>query len=369
MMSHDAPLRFPRTPVGAAFACVLFAWAGVGAGSAAGFHDGGVASCGGCHVMHESADGQSVVAESDLLLGASASDTCLLCHSQGMGAVHGGAPLAPGPERGAGNFVFLLEDQLNDGADAATHPIGGEAAGHSIVAPGAGLFPDPRWSTAPGGSFPSAELGCTSCHDPHGNTNFRMLHGRGTIQAGTFFFNAPAPEAEGVALDGPAESAASHTAYRSGWTQWCGNCHGNYHEESGDWRHPSGVGLTQLQVTQYNRYLGDAGTNDGVRETAYLPQVPFEDPSVTVSSSAGPSAWSRVSCITCHRAHASSAPAAGRWDFRVTHLQDDGVVSGSYPLPNPYAGPQQGSLCRKCHVDKVGGEQFDPFESPAARPR
>lgn len=365
-MTHASLVRFRVWPAVVALTCLVWT---AGSGSARAFHDGGVASCGGCHLMHETSDGQPPQVATDLLIGESATDTCLLCHSQGMGAVYSGSVLAPGPERGAGNFVFLLEDQINDGPDAATNPIGGEAAGHSIVAPGAGLFPDSRWSTSPGGSFPSAELGCTSCHDPHGNTSFRMLHGSGPVQAGAYTFTAPAPAAEGVALDGPAESTAQHTAYHRGWTQWCGNCHGNYHEENGTWEHPSDVGLPQNVVTQYNRYLGDAGTDDGIRETAYLPQVPFEDPSVTVQSSAGPSAWSRVSCVTCHRAHATSAPAAGRWDFRVTNLRDDGVASGSYPLPNPYPGTQQGSLCQKCHVQKAGNDPFDPFDAPATSPR
>lgn len=349
-----------------ALLCALLA---ASAPAAHAFHDGGVASCGGCHVLHESADGQPVVAGAELLLGESATDTCLLCHSQGMGAVYGDSPLAPGPERGAGSFVFLLEDQINDGPDAATDPLGGEATGHSIVAPGAGLYPDSRWATSPGGNFPSAELGCTSCHDPHGNTSFRMLHGRGPVQAGTYSFVAPAPVAMGVALDGAGESVANHTAYQSGWTQWCGNCHGDYHEENGTWRHPSGVGLPQDLVTQYNRYLGDAGSNDGTRATAYLPQVPFEDPGVTPGSSAGPTAWSRVSCMTCHRAHASSAPAAGRWDFRVTRLAADGIVSGSYPLPNPYPGPEQGSLCQKCHAETVVADPLEPFDAPVGGSR
>ena len=55
-------------------------------------------------------------------------------------------------------------------------------------------------------------------------------------------------------------------------------------------------------------------------------------------------------CLTCHRAHASSGPNAGRWDFNITFLSEDGLESGSYPLPDPYADPAQRSLCNKCHV-------------------
>ena len=47
--------------------------------------------------------------------------------------------------------------------------------------------------------------------------------------------------------------------------------------------------------------------------------------------------------------NASSAPDAGRWDFRVTFLANDGTGSGSYALPNPFDESQR-SLCNKCHV-------------------
>ncbi len=78
--------------------------------------------------------------------------------------------------------------------------------------------------------------------------------------------------------------------------------------------------------------------------------VPFEDLDVTLHSTEGPSADSQIMCLTCHRAHASSAPNAGRWDFLVTFLADDGIASGSYALANPYGNLNQRSLCNKCHI-------------------
>jgi hypothetical protein len=53
--------------------------------------------------------------------------------------------------------------------------------------------------------------------------------------------------------------------------------------------------------------------------------------------------------MTCHRAHASSASDAGRWDFTITGLAEDGHESGSYTIPNPYDSGQR-SLCNKCHT-------------------
>ena len=350
-----------------ALAPLLLALAGISAllgaaRPALGFHDGGVARCNACHVMHDSYEGL-VVATSPLgvpglLIEETPSDVCLRCHATELGAVLGTNPMAPPPERGGGNFVFLFETNVNDAPDGAMNVIPGDAAGHNLVAPGHGLAADTRHSLSPGGSFPAGELGCTSCHDPHGNDRFRLLHGAGEVQGGLAFFSYPAPDAEGIALDGAAEANGNHTAYRGGVSDWCGNCHGRYHDDTqtpvvpggGDpLEHPSDETLDGVIRDQYNAYNGDADALGGTPATAYLAAVPFEDPASATTSTLGPGGGSRVMCLTCHRAHATSSPAALRWDFRVAQLNQDGVVSGSYPIPSPYPDPAQGTLCTKCH--------------------
>lgn len=334
-----------------------------------GFHDGGTASCGQCHVTHQSEDGETVYTSPDgeaLLRGESPSDVCLSCHAEALGAVLGINPLAPPPERGGGNFTFLFEDNLNDSV-AEPGVIPGEAGGHSIVAPGHGLVADSRHTFSPGGSYPSSDLGCTSCHDPHGNQEFRFLLDGRQFGSGGFVFRGPAPTAAGLQIEGPgAETRDLHTAYQWGMSRWCGNCHGLYHERGqASFQHPVNVAFASDERDRYNLYNGDEDPTGGSAATAYLPEVPFEDRSMTVTSQQGPAASSYVICSTCHRAHATSAPGAGRWDFAVELLQEDGVPSGSYPIPNPYPGPNQGSLCRKCHAS---GDVVDPFTS-ASGPR
>jgi hypothetical protein len=320
---------------------------------AAAFHEGGVAACEGCHSVHNSQDGQPLGPElgnNYQLLAGSPTEVCLMCHAQEAGRVLGLSSLAPPPELGAGNFVFLLEDNLNDSPSGRLSPIRGEAAGHSIVAPAISLLPDSRHSTAPGGSFPAAALGCTSCHDPHGNGNFRMLNGVGEIQGGLAVFDSPAPRAQGVDIRVGQETRSNHSAYQRGVSRWCSNCHGMYHGEgSPDFRHPIDRSLGASELDRYNRYDGDENPIPTSQGLAYLPEVPFEDDSASVSSRRGPSPTSRIMCLTCHRAHASSAPASGRWDFNVSLLVDDGSESGSWAIPNPYTSPRQGTLCRKCH--------------------
>ena len=136
-------------------------------------------------------------------------------------------------------------------------------------------------------------------------------------------------------------------------SEWCGNCHGDFHS-SGNQIHPSGSGMGGNIAGTYNAYNGTEDQTGGVLATAYLAAVPFEDAAVTTSSTAGPASSSRVMCLTCHRAHASSAPNAGRWDFSVTLLEEDGLESGSYAITDPYASPNQRSLCNKCHNKDVG---------------
>lgn len=303
--------------------------------------------------MHDSEDGMSAGGGYPMLLIASTpTEVCLTCHATAYGAVLGDNPLLPPPEKGAGNFVFLYEDNLNDAPDGLTNPIPGEAAGHNVIAPSYGLVADSRWSTSPGGTFPTNELGCTSCHDPHGTDRFRILNTTGPVQDGLFSFTAPAPNADGIDLGptGGAEAANNHSAYRSGITAWCANCHGEYHHHAGnqEFEHEPDHSFGGSSARQYNEYNGDDDPGGGTIAAAYLPLVPFEDVTMTTDRITGPSSASRINCLSCHRAHASSAPHAGRWDFYVDLLADDGAVSGSYPIPNPY-GPNQGQLCRKCH--------------------
>ncbi len=334
----------------------------VTAASVAAFHRDGVARCDACHTIHNSENGLPVNPQGPAEYGLryeSATEVCLSCHATNTGAVWGTNPLSPPPEHGAGNFVFLQEDNINDAPDGAQHPLAGFYAGHSVIAPSRNAGVDPAHAAAPGGSYPSSALSCTSCHDPHGNTNFRMLYGVGIVPAGNFFFVNPAPEATGIDPAGVSESPANHTAYRSGMSAWCANCHGVFHHSSSGFEHPSDESIGGDQEHTYNVYNGSADPDGGTFATAYLPQVPFEDPSSTISMTHGPSADSRVSCITCHRAHASSGPDIGRWDFNTRYVNLDGTPSGSWPIPSPYGAASQYQLCDKCHANDTQDHGHD----------
>ena len=64
------------------------------------FHDGGVAHCDGCHTMHNSENGESIieggtpgVTGDSLTKGTDPSSTCLVCH-EGSGSYHVLSPTA-----------------------------------------------------------------------------------------------------------------------------------------------------------------------------------------------------------------------------------------------------------------------------------
>ena len=337
------------------------------AAPAVAFHDGGVAHCNGCHTMHNSQDGALVDPLSPngngfLLTKADPSTVCIACHDHlDRTFPIGGDPLAPPAQRAGGNFIFLIEDNLNDGHGGATDPIPGDAAGHNIIAGDHGLAADATLTSAPGGTFPASIMACSSCHDPHGSTDFRFLYGTGRGPAGVPAFANPAPDAIGTSIFAP--EGGTHTAYRSGMSAWCGNCHGDFHNNNTKLIHPSGSTLGGTIANTYNLYNGSDDLIGGAQATAYLEAVAFEDPSAIVNGTGGPGASSQVSCITCHRAHASSAPDAGRWDFSVTFLVEDGHESGSYAIPNPYSVYQR-SLCNKCHKK----DEFDALVDATPTP-
>jgi len=169
------------------------------AGKASAFHDGGVAYCDGCHVMHNASSGTAKkTAATDatiglasvgqapwtnnankyLLQGSDQSSTCLLCHAaQPAGSYHvadlsaaamatTGAPLNFSP---GGDFGWLKKSSSWTLPRKGSHV--GNRSGHNIVAADFGLTADTQL-TAPGGSFTVAAtgnnvMGCPSCHDPH----------------------------------------------------------------------------------------------------------------------------------------------------------------------------------------------------------
>jgi hypothetical protein len=364
-----------------AVAAVLLA-AGVSTTSYA-FHSGGVAECEGCHSMHSPKAGGSY-----LLIGTDQSSTCLSCHEHagdtGPSSYHIstasadlGAGLSPKQRTPGGDFGWLRKTySATTGSntwneDGATH-------GHNIIAADAGYVVDPVNATAPGGTFPSAQLACNSCHDPHGQyrrlvggviaktglptkasgsyngtTNeptateavgvYRLLAGAGYTKGSVTFNGVPAAKVPSTYNQTEATNqvrVAYGVATANGhvtWANWCATCHPGMHS-SGNYVHPVDQGLTSDIAGNYASYK-KSGDMTGVLATSYLSLVPFTTNSSdyaalaalasnsgSAASLVGPGSSDQVNCMSCHRAHASGFMEMLRFDQGYEFM----VVNGNY---------------------------------------
>lgn len=413
----------------------------VTAGQALAFHDGGVASCDGCHTMHNSSGGQPMATGKAagsgnryLLRGSDPSSTCLLCHASSVPGDSYRVVTSPPPGPGnppvqlspGGDFAYLQKNySWVNSVTGQTTASSGDSHGHNIVAADFLFFPDGRYSVAPGGSYPSSNLSCTSCHDPHGK--YRLLDnvgtistsGKPTIASGSYGNLPTATTAVGayrllggvgylpasmsttpaaafvnnppIAVSPPLYNRSESTndvrvAYGNNISEWCANCHGSYqHTLTGTSKvaaHPSGASAKLLAVAdEYNAYL-KSYLYTGTIGTAYTSLVPFEEGSSDLTAltadtgaTTGATTGDNVTCLTCHRAHASAWDSATRWNMAPGAYL---TVAGSWPGTNApnvdgmkgenatgktvqeyqqsmydrnasaYA-LNQGSLCNKCH--------------------
>lgn len=356
--------------------CLLALVLGFCSSAAYAFHDGGVAYCSGCHTMHNSQNGALIdplhpAGNAYLLKVGNASDQCLSCHAA-YGQFDGGIGYGPG-----GDFYWLTKTYT--WSSHGTKTSKGESHGHNIVSPANGLVVDATLAHAPGGDFLSTRLGCTSCHDPHGNESFRLLYGDegpGPVyDGGRYDFAHAAPLAKGnsrtTTVGNGNETDAKHTVYKSGMSNWCANCHPNFHSDiTNNFVHTE-EDMGSTVAATYNAYVNTDDQVSGDQATSYRGLIPFEAVNVDLATAdptnytKGPDGVDQVMCLTCHRAHASAFDDAGRWDMDAAFIADshpqatDGGV-GPNDATNKYYQytfvNNQRSLCNKCHAKDFGDE-------------
>ena len=290
--------------------------------SAYAFHDGGVATCSGCHVMHNATNGVanstlkpnskilgfvptgqpafSGVVNSFLLKGADQSSTCLSCH-QGTGsykvydAAGTATGVAPGNFSPGGDFAWTKKSTSWTSPRSGSHD--GARSGHNIVAKDFGLLADVTMTKAPGGSLVQSNMQCNSCHDPHGRT--RLLND------GTF-------ATTGAPIVG---SGSYASAYAAGPLPPAGEAYGVY-------RLLNGTGVTSSAAP---------GVTFNAVPVVVAPDTYNQDESVNqtkVAYGSGVSEW----CGSCHPG-IHSKTAAG-----LVHPTDNvgGALNGNLAIYNSY---------------------------------
>jgi hypothetical protein len=396
--------------VSLAIAAAIMVTFGMGA-SAMAFHDGGVAHCDGCHTMHNSVDGDPVVAGTvaNLLNAPDAGTVCLNCHA-GEGSYHILSTTGDAENWTPGGDFAWLGKTWNWTAHGEPASSEGRNHGHNVIAEdfaSAGMVADPIKTEAPGGSYPASALTCISCHDPHGKKavrngpitgsgsygaiadpgtdvgNFRLLgdSGYSPTGMGSDSFGA-VPTAVTFSPFGPggnAESDGRHTDYGSGMSEWCATCHKTFLSASNTMKHKAG-NSEQLGglADNYNFYKATGEVNAGGQATSYLALVSFErgaGAALASNTTIGPDSTANVSCLSCHRAHATAFKNIGKWDFTTEFLVDSHPNGNGPPVDpdtdppepdgstpadklNSYYGrvietdfnPYQRSLCNKCHL-------------------
>lgn len=378
------------------------------------FHSGGIADCNGCHTLHNPSGGQES-SNPSLLISSDPSSTCLACHLKQGGALPSGeyvatsdadmpAGVPPGQLTPGGDFGWLKKNyqwNASDGAEGGQSI--GERHGHNIVAADYGFTADTALGMAPGGTYPSSNLSCISCHDPHGRYRrdvngvisttgkpiggsgsysnsidpdaaisvgvYRLLAGEGYTNrslAGNAFTTNPPAVVCPPDYNRSEETADTRVAYGSGMSEWCANCHTTYLGSAKSSNHPAGnaIKLSSTVIANYNSYIG-SGNLTGRQATSYTSMVPFEmgtsDYSLLKrtankdgSVKTGPEAGANMMCLTCHRAHASGWDRAARWNLKSNML----VWNGNYPgtdrggVPAKYSQGRTSSETKKAFYDR-----------------
>jgi predicted CXXCH cytochrome family protein len=346
-------------------------------GTAAAFHSGGVAECVGCHSMHSGLGGA-------LLVGADPSSACLTCHNSTSGSSYHvstdesllGPGLPPLNRTAGGDFGWLKKDYAWNPGWGAGNTEDGERHGHNIVAGDFNYIADGHNATAPGGTMNSANLACSSCHDQHG-TQRRLSDGSiantgAPIIASGSYNNSPTPAAGqavgvyrllrgvgspddargGVTFTSPVPAAVTpssynrseavtdtRTAYGAGMSGFCATCHPDMHVDSGLLVHPVDQNLGSTIAGIYNSYVGSGDLSGNQAQGEYDSLVPFQTGNSTDyaalalqavndgSDTNGPASTDRVTCLSCHRAHASGWEYGTRWDVEIEMI----VIEGEWP--------------------------------------
>jgi len=234
------------------------------------WHYGAHLVCSDCHTNHNSAGGQPMrydaVADpaTYLLRSDTAQTLCLSCHD-------GASASAPDV---MGSVAYVSESAAGAFANPGGIPV---STAHNLNSP----------PVVPPGGTKTMVLLCTTCHDPHGNTNYRNLR-PDPARDGITQIDVVATQS--IIADGNNPAAvyvSSNIIYKSGISAWCQSCHSG----------PIGAGDHPVDRPIFGTVLASYSHWQAVTPA----RVPVNSPDDNVI----PSSDDRVTCLTCHKAHGS----------------------------------------------------------------
>lgn len=275
-------------------------------------------SCAGCHRAHS--------AQAAMLLVQAQPALCYTCHGSGgtgaatdvvdgqgysssarpvpAGALRGGGfayalinSAAPTGQRSTGaNFSGVVPLLSTPAAATSTHSVDGTNAtawGNGAIGSGAGA---------------TVQLTCGSCHDPHGNGNYRILRSIPEQSGASGVTLSDAGTKVYTTTNYWLVSDANATSYIANVSAWCSTCH--------------------------TRYLASAG--DG--------SVASGDPLYTYRHRSNDAAQGTPNCIQCHVSHGSNASVSGTYSNAATNPDGTAATGDSKLLRIDNRG-----TCQMCH--------------------
>jgi predicted CXXCH cytochrome family protein len=329
--------------------------------------------CAGCHRIHT---GQN---EYLLKEAGSVEDFCYACHGTGgpgsdlavqEGTFYGGTtPGEPYGGKTASDTVGLRGGGFDEARINTTDPsrsnnpnpaplpavtIGVLATKEPVVSQHAvdGTVAGTMWGNGPAGTLgagPSVTLDCASCHDPHGNGNYRILRSVPTGSGGAGYTipdtypKAAANYTTSNYFDMTFTGSTATDNILKDTSAWCAQCHTRYLASR---RAPDPTPLDPQNPDASRVDSGDVIFTFRHTSSGYG------------YSSTGVGSNNTRACITCHTTHGSNASMPGNPTEGTTYSSTVPWPDGS--VVNPTNDLQRASMlkmdnrgmCRKCHANQ-----------------